>query len=587
MHSTASTVSSSPSPSFSSSSFSSASSLSSNAVALIFAPTINANNASKPKKNLMPAPCANSSTSTKATLSSVGKKMSKQSATRPSSSDALSVSLKQNVRVELIQRVLNNNELALNSLQLINFIQFYFDDEQENSYNSCCLNNLSQSAVDLNQLYKQDYTNSEQLQLSSTCYPCMACSSEFSFEQTFQLHLERRTILARLYCSECASAKTFYNKCKLMYHIYSHKQRMFEPIYHQLSIECIPMDRLNATRERTVDLGPLSFNSNLALNEDHDLMNMIASILSTSSSAISTSSSNALKIDHSANGNSMQQDETEQVRIRLFLKQLLKNKFLLYKCRVCEAIFFSLIELREHFALSKRFETANSFARLKELHESSLIDRARLMSKLTNLFQFSSFNKKRKSSELGVSSPINNNNQRANQNISYLNELNNNNDNEVKKRKTKKNSIEIEQEFDELKHLNSFIDTLNSFSFSKLHYSTRCSMLAAMNLLNFNFEPYPISNGGASENSSFISLSPPSILICPECGLSFDKMGLFRIHLFNECVSSLFRSNSTISTVNCFICSKTIPNELMRTHLKTAHCLDAFCICPLCGLIKG
>jgi hypothetical protein len=579
MHSTASTISSSPSPSFSSSSFSSAASSSStNAVAVIFAPTINFKNATKTKKNPTLASCTNSPPSTKtkaatALTCNVNKKLSKQTSARHST-DTLSVGLKQNVRVELIQRVLNNNELALNSLQLINFIQFYLEDEQEYSYNNFCVNNPSLS-ID------HEHVNTQQHpKLVSTCYPCMACSSEFSFEQTFQLHLERRTILVRLYCSECGSAKTFYNKCKLMYHIYSHKQHIFEPIYHQLSIECIPMDRLNATRERTVDLSTMSFNNSLALNEDHDLMNMITSIFSTSNTN-NSDLANIIKLNHSMNG-LMQYDESEHARIRLFLKQLLKNKFLLYKCRVCDAIFFSLIELKEHYTLSKRFETVNAFTRLKELHESSLIERARLMSKLTNLFQFSSFNKKRKSPELDSS--VSNNNQKA-VSIDFVNDVNNQNN--VKKRKTKKISNEVEQEFDELKHLNYFIDMLNSFSFSKLQYSTRCSMLAAMNLLNFNFEPYPVSNGGSSENSSFISLSPPGILICPECGLSFDKMGLFRIHLFNECVSSSFRFTSSTSTANCFVCSKTIANELMRMHLKISHCLDAFCICPLCGLIKG
>lgn len=50
----------------------------------------------------------------------------------------------------------------------------------------------------------------------------------------------------------------------------------------------------------------------------------------------------------------MQLNDNEQ--IKLFLKRLLVNKYMLFKCAICGALFFDLKELRAHFQHSLQVE---------------------------------------------------------------------------------------------------------------------------------------------------------------------------------------------------------------------------------------
>jgi hypothetical protein len=141
--------------------------------------------------------------------------------------------------IDLITRVLNNQEVLLNSVQLINFIHFYFDDQQQQQ--NVSMKNAAQP-MDVSTPPMFDSGNQ---QLISICFPCIACSYKFKFEQTFHQHLDRRSILIRLYCTKCQTYKTFFNKCKLFYHIYSHKAHLLDPMYKQLQIELIPFEKMN------------------------------------------------------------------------------------------------------------------------------------------------------------------------------------------------------------------------------------------------------------------------------------------------------------------------------------------------------
>ena len=126
-------------------------------------------------------------------------------------------------RIELSSKFLeNNSELVLNCVQLINFVEFYFNDNQLASSVCGATNETTQRAL-------------------TPCFPCIVCLMKFSFDQTFHMHLERKSAVIRVYCVKCDSLKKFYNKCKLLYHVYSHKMTLFEPIYKSIQIESLPI----------------------------------------------------------------------------------------------------------------------------------------------------------------------------------------------------------------------------------------------------------------------------------------------------------------------------------------------------------
>lgn len=147
--------------------------------------------------------------------------------------------------------------LVLNSFQLINFIEFYFNDlSTANSYseNGLMMHSSAPEAIAaLNG--DSSHQHATPSNMITNCFPCSACSTKFTFEQTFQMHLNRRSVLIRLYCLKCATYKTFFNKCKLFYHIYSHKLNLFEGMYTGLSIDVIPGEK--SKEKASVDLGLL------------------------------------------------------------------------------------------------------------------------------------------------------------------------------------------------------------------------------------------------------------------------------------------------------------------------------------------
>lgn len=151
-------------------------------------------------------------------------------AAKPSNTD-------EEIRTELISRVLatgditrehlHTDDLVLNSVQLINFVQFYFDEPAQPPW---C--NVEAGSI-------------HEKQSISVCFPCIACSYKFSFEHTFHQHLDRRSFIIRLNCLKCETFKTFFNKCKLFYHIYSHKQHILEPIFKSIQIESMPIEKMS------------------------------------------------------------------------------------------------------------------------------------------------------------------------------------------------------------------------------------------------------------------------------------------------------------------------------------------------------
>ena len=112
-------------------------------------------------------------------------------------------------KVALTSKILNNNESVLNCLQFINLIQYYFNDLPKLQLNDNNVEELSKNnimgtdSLSRNSPYKPFQPNCSLIESAkqsevTTCFPCIVCSSQFSFEQTFHLHLERRSILIRL-----------------------------------------------------------------------------------------------------------------------------------------------------------------------------------------------------------------------------------------------------------------------------------------------------------------------------------------------------------------------------------------------------
>jgi hypothetical protein len=240
-----------------------------------------------------------------------------------------------------------NQEIVLNSVQLINFIDFYFNDL---SHVSSTDNNL----IDHQTCNDTEPNSNNGNSLITICFPCSACSTKFSFEQTFQLHLNRRSVLIRIYCIKCGTFKTFFNKCKLFYHIYSHKHNLYDPIYKNIQIDLVPAEKLNLNKEKTlVDLNMLFANLDKlmsdATNDEISIENGQPQLSHQMFNGTSEMNSMLLNTRFKVNNNDM-------LDIRKFLKCLLSNKFTVFKCGICDALFFYVEELRQHFHHTLNYE---------------------------------------------------------------------------------------------------------------------------------------------------------------------------------------------------------------------------------------
>lgn len=248
-------------------------------------------------------------------------------------------------KLEFINKILNNGDVLLNSIQLINFINYYFDEQQPPQQH--------QSVGDYDE------------HVVSICFPCIACSYKFKFEQTFHLHLDRRSILIRVYCARCNTFKTFFNKCKLFYHMYSHKMQLFEPMYKSVQIELIPFEKLNnnssnnngtgGAGKQLLDLDLIFSNFDKLVSGQLDATEAASS---PASAANSSYNSEFLKANFTnlVVNNRFKINDNDLAQIRMFIKKLLMNKFLVYKCAICDAIFFDLKELKQHYANTQKLE---------------------------------------------------------------------------------------------------------------------------------------------------------------------------------------------------------------------------------------
>ena len=393
-------------------------------------------------------------------------------------------------RVDLATKLLeNNSDLVLNCVQLINFIDFYFNEAQS--------------------VMSHESTDSTSTQRSITaCFPCIVCSMQFSFDQTFHTHLERRSVVIRVFCTKCDSLKKFYNKCKLLYHVYSHKLTLFDAIYKSIQIESLAPVELASSRTNLTSLQTAA--SSKERNIDIDLI--FSNVFQAGFDADYASDLAMLNVFN----NGFKVCENDLVQIQLFIKRLVISNYLVYKCHVCDAIFFHLKELKQHYATSQRLE----FATLENTQSDTI--------KNANRAYFQSL--KQKQTALLASN-----------------------------RKLFKNLYSSSSYYlnadDKLK-IDLFVNNINSFSFKKLQFSNRCYTLAAQNML------YSETVAPTNESSVFCMSSrsnlDENLLICPECGLSFDaktQADSFRLHLVYECLFTIkyspFQIKCPLSACKC------------------------------------
>lgn len=199
------------------------------------------------------------------------------------------------------------------------------------------------------------------------------------------------------------------------------------------------------------------------------------------------------------------------------MKRLILNKFLLFKCVICGALFFDLKDLKQHFFKSQQIELDR--INLENSNKSSALNRRIIFKQLKQ---------------------------------KYLNAFN-------------KNAFKWIN--DQEPYLKEFADLLNHFTFKKLQFSTRCSTIANMNLINSNFQFFK-SKFKPAFQKPLASLEP---LVCPECGLSFNsrtQSEKFRLHLIYGCMFTMKYDCGQIKCPGCSIICDSV-NEFVQHWSKT------------------
>ena len=307
---------------------------------------------------------------------------------------------------------------------------------------------------------------------------------------------------------------------------------IFEPIYKSIKIETITLERLNLSKERNIDFSAcISFNGS---NEIDEMLNVTTTPLMLDlADSVFTNRSNRI-----------QQNDNDHMK--MFLKRLVQNKFLLFRCSICDALFFDLKELKLHYYKSQQHELdhLNVINANNNNNNSNQLNRRYIFKNLKQRYT-NSFNKN---------------------NFNFLNE------------NTNKETLTSDK-------TTLFVNILNDLSLKKLQFSTRCSTLANMNLISSNYQFY------LNVNPSLIYINTKNNrpLICPECGISFDaktQFEKFRLHLIYEC---LFTSKYDCGQIKCsaFNChylaesANDFVAHWSKFHIKNEHQCD---ICDKKGL---
>jgi len=203
------------------------------------------------------------------------------------------------------------------------------------------------------------------------------------------------------------------------------------------------------------------------------------------------------------------------INLENFQARLLKNNFELFKCVICDALFFNTNDLKDHYQIGKRmYLTATG---QENLEETEYMDK----------YTIDSLTPFRSEEDENITRNL------------YLNQI----ENII-------TSLKSQQELDE-------------FSIYKLKFASRCSLIAN---LNFIFNKFNLYNNQIPPAESMM-------LICPECGLCFNKNNphLFRDHLSSTCFYSIKNFRIKCMKPNCdFVCKtrKLTIDHFTKKHIK-------------------
>ena len=330
---------------------------------------------------------------------------------------------------------------------------------------------------------------------------------------------------------KCDSYKTFFNRCKLLYHVYSHKTYLTEPIYRELSIDMIQLEKAFALNERSS-----SASSNFDINDVTNVMPI-----------------------------------TDQNRIKIneFLSKLEENNYEAIKCYVCDALFFDVEQLKAHYLNSK------------QLNKDSNTKTTTITSNVLNEFEFDdeSTELNETTMDLDSSSDTLSSNDTIQQSAAvtaYIKDV------ECCYKKSCDPKL-----FEKYSLSEEDIELINKFSYKRLQFSTKCSMLANLNLLYNNFFLYPETK---AEAGHLRHIEIP--LICSECGICINlnssnktshiktQIENFRNHLVTQCYYSISYFKQKCMKPECnfvFSSKKEYVEHWSDKHIRKVK------YCVLCG----
>ncbi|KAJ0057324.1 hypothetical protein NL108_002262 [Boleophthalmus pectinirostris] len=75
-------------------------------------------------------------------------------------------------------------------------------------------------------------------------YRCLECGDSFALEKSLMQHCERRSVRIEMTCNHCNKSLVFYNKCSLLSHARSHKEKGMVMQCSNLILKPIPKDQM-------------------------------------------------------------------------------------------------------------------------------------------------------------------------------------------------------------------------------------------------------------------------------------------------------------------------------------------------------
>uniref|UniRef100_A0A1A8S1M1 Zinc finger protein 532 n=1 Tax=Nothobranchius rachovii TaxID=451742 RepID=A0A1A8S1M1_9TELE len=90
------------------------------------------------------------------------------------------------------------------------------------------------------------------ISLPSRGYKCLECGDSFALEKSLTQHYERRSVRIEVTCNHCAKGLVFYNKCSLLSHARSHKDKGVVMQCSHLILKPIPVDQMISTTNSSV-----------------------------------------------------------------------------------------------------------------------------------------------------------------------------------------------------------------------------------------------------------------------------------------------------------------------------------------------